>query len=286
MVCLEGTKMESLAIHSHKGGVGKTTIALNLAIMLAKEGKNVCILDNDLAAPNLHTFFNEIDSPKYLNDYFDDEIEISDCVYDFTSKFNLSGNLYVGFSDPTEKSMGQMLRLDARAATNMLKHLMKIKTTIRKDPYNVDYLILDTTPGITLTTINSFILTDNIMFIIKLSNADIDGTTHMISGLLDNLPARAMLIANLIPSEKISTEDEKEELYKLVSQELKSDSSSSSIEFVGWIETDLELQGIELENALKSLRGEQSDRVIFSLDQPDHPFTTSLREIRNKLFND
>ncbi|MHA2253190.1 MAG: MinD/ParA family ATP-binding protein [Candidatus Kariarchaeaceae archaeon] len=276
--------MDSIAIHSHKGGVGKSTIALNLAIMLAKEGKNVCLLDADFAAPNLHTFF-DIDNPNYITDYFDDLIKQEDCLYDFSEKMSLPGKFLVGFSDPTSKSISRMIRLDSRSATKMLKRLMTLKSTIRKDPYNFDYLILDTTPGLGLTTINSFILTDNILFIIKLSNADIEGTTHMIGGLLDNLPKRAMLIANQIPSDKISTEEKRSGLFDLISQSLKKQSVSSSIEFLGWISTDDELQSMEFDNAVKALKGEQSNRVIYVLNQPDHPFTNSLGEIRNKIFN-
>ena len=38
---------KTIAIFSTKGGVGKTLIAANLAISLAKEGKRVCLLDLD-----------------------------------------------------------------------------------------------------------------------------------------------------------------------------------------------------------------------------------------------
>lgn len=273
--------MESVAIHSHKGGVGKSTIAVNLAVLLAKEGKNVCLIDADFNAPNLHTFF-KVDDIKYLNDYFDDEISIDECLFDLSSQMKLDGKFLVGFSDPTAKRISKMIRLDSKSATNMLKKLMKIKSAIRKSPYNVDYLILDTTPGIGLTTINSFILTENILFIITLSNADINGTTEMISGLLDSLPNRAMLIANRIPAEKISSTERKEELMKLIQKYINT--YEVNIEFSGWIATDDKLQGIEFDNAVRSLKGEGNQRMVFALDQPDHPFTTSLIDIRSIIF--
>lgn len=43
----------SLLVMSGKGGVGKSTVAVNLAISLAAEGKNVGILDIDLHGPNV-----------------------------------------------------------------------------------------------------------------------------------------------------------------------------------------------------------------------------------------
>jgi MinD-like ATPase involved in chromosome partitioning or flagellar assembly len=40
-----------VTIQSHKGGVGKTTLAVALAAALAKAGKSVCLVDLDLLAP-------------------------------------------------------------------------------------------------------------------------------------------------------------------------------------------------------------------------------------------
>ncbi len=44
-----------VSIHSHKGGVGKTTLAAVLAAALAQRGQEVCLLDLDLLAPALAT---------------------------------------------------------------------------------------------------------------------------------------------------------------------------------------------------------------------------------------
>jgi len=43
----------SIAISSGKGGVGKTTVAVNLAISLAKSGARVGLLDADILGPNV-----------------------------------------------------------------------------------------------------------------------------------------------------------------------------------------------------------------------------------------
>ncbi|MHC4427546.1 MAG: P-loop NTPase, partial [Planctomycetota bacterium] len=47
-----GPLARAIAVTSGKGGVGKTNIAVNLAVTLARDGQRVCLLDGDLGLAN------------------------------------------------------------------------------------------------------------------------------------------------------------------------------------------------------------------------------------------
>ena len=54
-----------IAVYSGKGGVGKTTIAVNLSVVLANLGNKVGILDADIDCPNVTKSFGVTEKPIY-----------------------------------------------------------------------------------------------------------------------------------------------------------------------------------------------------------------------------
>lgn len=70
-----------VAVVGPKGGVGKTTISVNLAIALAGLGKRVVIVDLDLGASNIHTYLGIKNSIFSLDDFILKKVNnISDIV--------------------------------------------------------------------------------------------------------------------------------------------------------------------------------------------------------------
>ncbi|WP_327583556.1 MinD/ParA family protein [Nonomuraea sp. NBC_00507] len=72
-----------LTVHSYRGGTGKSSVAANLSVLLAKEGCRVAVLDADIHAPSLDTIFGINPGPGAcsLVDYLVGECEIEDAVF-------------------------------------------------------------------------------------------------------------------------------------------------------------------------------------------------------------
>ncbi|OLS22373.1 MAG: Chromosome partitioning protein ParA [Candidatus Heimdallarchaeota archaeon LC_3] len=280
--------MKSLTILSNKGGVGKTSIAVNIATHLAKQGKNVLLLDCDFHGPSMMTFFKP--GIPWINNYLFGENpskEYSECIQDFSSKFNLPGKLYIGFADPSPESIQFVIRIDNTDSLIMLRRLIRLKREIQEDPnYSIDYFIIDCSPGTGYSTVNSILVTDTSLFIIKLGNADIYGTTNMIAGLFNSLKNRSLVLANQVPLEAIKDETTTKEIEQMIEKIFTENIGEKVVEFLGWIPTDYSFQTIEFNEALKVLKGEESQRTIFTIHQPDHVFSQVLVKIIPDLFDE
>lgn len=76
----------TISVGSGKGGTGKSTIVTNLAILIAKAGKKVCVVDLDVGGPDIHLLFGLFEPAYTLTDYLLREVEdMRDILHTFDS---------------------------------------------------------------------------------------------------------------------------------------------------------------------------------------------------------
>ena len=192
---------KTIAFHSYKGGTGKTTVITNLAARLAMLGKRVCLLDFDLYAPSLTTYFQK-NPETYLNSLLVGEAEISEVLVDLTSELGLRGKLFLGFSSPNKECIHEIeIRHDLKWQYKALKRVIAAKKELFSK-YKIDYLLIDTSPGIRYWSINSIAIADILFLMMKLNEMDVYGTKKMIEEIYNSLTkfgSKYFLILNKVP---------------------------------------------------------------------------------------
>ncbi len=116
-----------VAVGSGKGGVGKTTLSVNLALSLAKLGYKVGLLDADVYGPNVPLMLGSSAAPKIVGDN----------MIEPPSRYGIKV-ISVGFLNPGDKPLvwrGPMLH-------QMIREFIQ-----RVEWGQLDYLIVDLPPG-------------------------------------------------------------------------------------------------------------------------------------------
>lgn len=183
------SKSSTISFHSYKGGTGKTTIACNCAALLVKYGFNVCLLDLDIHAPSLDTYF-DIKPDYWLNDYFFTKTPFDKVILELTDKKKyenvigitdkeFKGKLYAGFSSFDKDRINQM---DFPVMTEIYERLIILREQLIKK-YKIDFFIIDTGPGIKYWSVTALSISDIILLTLKMGDIDVKGTKKMINDL-------------------------------------------------------------------------------------------------------
>ena len=136
-----------IAVHSYKGGTGKTLLSVNLAATFAKAGKKVGIFDLDFRAPSLFAILKAEESQVWFNDYLNNTSDINQTLVDLSSKISGGGLFFAGLANPSTEAIRDMSSKDRKWEMRALGRLLALKETLLKEQ-GFDYLFFDTSPGL------------------------------------------------------------------------------------------------------------------------------------------
>jgi chromosome partitioning protein len=262
---------KTMAFHSYKGGTGKTTIITNVAAFYAMNGHRVCLLDFDLYAPSLTTYFRKKPN-SYLNDLLSGEAEISDVLVDVSSELGLKGALLLGFSSPEKEDVNDIeVKHDMKWQLSALRRFLLAKNQLF-EKYHVDYLFLDTSPGIRYWSVNTLAAADILLLLMKDSDMDIEGTRKMINDIYDSLSrfgSKYFIILNKVPGAQLFSE------------------RGEITEEKAWISQLERVVGAQVVGSIPCYCDIQFSRheFLFAVKQPEHPFSKKLAALANEIKN-
>lgn len=134
-----------IGVISGKGGVGKSTVATNLALALHEFKKSVLLIDCNLSTPHLSYYLDATDYISTVNDVLLEKVNINSALY------NYNGIKYLPASTKFEDLVGVDL-------TKFKKHLAKLEK-------RVDFIILDSAPGLGKEALFVMDSSDEIIFV-------------------------------------------------------------------------------------------------------------------------
>lgn len=157
-----------VTFYSYKGGMGRTTALVATALELIRQGKNVLMIDTDLEAPGLSTFFFAEDDPigaieKGTVDYLLEK-HIDSSVSPDMTKYIVSltspnycpegaGNLYLVCSGKLDDAfLPKLARIDSqeliegRLKKNLDQLLIDCRSVLERNG-GVDYILIDSRAG-------------------------------------------------------------------------------------------------------------------------------------------
>ena len=157
-----------IAVANQKGGVGKTTTAVNLSACLAKMGKKVLIIDIDPqgnATSGLGVDTKEIE--KSIYDVLINSASIEEIMKETDYK-----NLYICPSSPA------LSGAEVELVTVMGREY-QLKSATEQIREEFDYIIMDCPPSLGLVTLNAFTACDSVLVPIQCEYYALEGLSSL-----------------------------------------------------------------------------------------------------------
>jgi septum site-determining protein MinD len=267
--------MKTWSFNSYKGGTGKTNTSLNTAVQLAREGNNICILDFDFLGPALFSIFGTRDGA-YLNDAFYDEAEIDDVLFEYKNPLltKNGGNLLVGLADPRPEKITNFPKYTDDDHRDAFSRMMDCQDII-EDDFAVDYILIDTGPGIRRDVANAMLISDAIALILKPTLADLEGTklvvTHMLEKHVQNKFLGLIMNRTLDRSwQDHATVESADDEYNSITQGLHTFAQEKEV----FILADIP--------CFCDIARSQSDKILV-LEHPEHPFCQGIVDLAKNV---
>jgi len=196
--------MKTIAITNQKGGVGKTTTAINLGASLAVFGKRVLIIDIDPQA----------NATSGLN------AEREMCIYHALIGKKSLQSLIV----PTEMENlfivpSNISLIGAEVELKNLENKERILKNLLKDVKGFDYVLIDCPPSLGFLTINALVAANSVLVPVQCEYFAMEGLAQLLHTI--NLIKRTFNPSLRIEGILLTMHDKRNNLSKQVEMELK-----------------------------------------------------------------
>lgn len=184
-----------IAIHSFRGGTGKSNTTANVATLLAAGGRRIGVVDTDIQSPGIHVLFgvDQATLGHSLNDYLWGRCRIEQAAHDVTPSADLEGRVFLIPSSikPTDIARVMHDGYDVGLLNEGFRELIK--------GLALDALLIDTHPGLNEETLLSIAMSNALAIIMRPDQQDYEGTSVTVSVARKLGVPRMVLVVNKTP---------------------------------------------------------------------------------------
>jgi len=248
-----------ISVHSFRGGTGKSNTTANLSALLASNGARVGVVDTDIASPGIHVLFGmqEDEMSPTLNDYLWGKCGIEEAAHDVTKNIgvDIKGQIFLIPSSIKASEIARILRegYDVGLLNDGFRDVI--------ERMNLDYLLIDTHPGLNEETLLSIAVSNALIVIMRPDSQDYQGTIVTVDVAKKLDVPQMYIVVNKVPSQWI--EDGGAKLRAEVTEKY---------------ETPV---GAIFPHSDEMMKLASSG--IFSLKYPDNPMAQSMRDLAEML---
>ena len=158
-----------IAIANQKGGVGKTTTAVNLSAALAEAGKKVLMADLDPQGNTTSGLGGRVNERNSIYDAMMGRTSLQDCI----QKTEIKKLRLVGSDIRLAGAEVELVSVNEREF-----YLKKLLGAIRDD---YDYIFVDCPPSLSLLTLNALAAADSVLVPIQCEYYALEGVTSLMN---------------------------------------------------------------------------------------------------------